>query len=499
MRAIISAVFTETRGPEAAADSPGSAASPRVRRTLTLWWQLAIGIGLLAGLSLTFKPVVQNDGIFYFSYLHAVTVEHSLDFTSEYAAAVAEHTHYDPVLIATTNAAGTPSNAFPVGPALLSLPFYLVALATTGGGVGQFGPPYALAFCLASLLAGLLALALALRLANEVVGSSGAAMVGAAAALLTTPFVYYLVFEPSYSHTFSAFVATLFVGWWWRTRGGRTAAEWFVLGLLAGVMGMTRFQDGALIAIALLDIREARWRLLWLVPGAVAGFAPQVVVDAIQFGTPLPYRPASLSLQPLPGHYLDVLFSSRHGLLAWHPGIAAAAVGLLFIRERKLQAAFVIAVAVEILIDGAAPDWDGGFAFGGRRFLVLLPFFVIGYASLAARLDRRVAITGLAALAAWNVVLIANLTYVIGDKQDPGYLALLLGQIRALRFVPREFAQGAVVRAIALWPVLRQPAQPAWGASLLALEAASVAVALAAALRVWRTTIDPKRSPLVRR
>ena len=115
--------------------------------------------------------------------------------------------------------------------------------------------------------------------------------------------------------------------------------------------------------------------------------------------------------------------------------------------------------------------------------MVLTPFFALGYGALATRLRRVPALVGLSLLAAWNVVLMANLTYVIIDKQDPGYLGLLSGQLRALPYVPREFAQGAVVRALALWPLLHQRPDVLLGVGLLALEAGCVAVALALAAR----------------
>jgi hypothetical protein len=450
--------------------------------TARLPWLLVAAL-VVAWLGLTFKPVVENDGTYYFAYLRAIAVQHSLDFSSEYAAAIGEGVRYDPTLVARGARTGRPSNAYPVGPALLSLPIYLLAVMVAGPGGDQFAAPYSTAYCLASLLAGLLALALAFRLAVEVTGSTRAAAIGVAAAAATTPFAYYLSFEPSYSHTFSAFVATVFVWWWWRTRDGRTPLQWLVLGLLGGVMAMTRFQDGALVVVALVDVPAARWRALWLLPGAAAGFAPQLVVDAAQFGSPLPYRPAADSLRLLPGHYLNVLLSSDHGLLAWHPGIAAAAAGAILVRDRRLRLAFVVAAAVEVLIDGAAPDWDGGFALGGRRFLVLMPFFALGYAALAARIGPRLAACGLALLAAWNVVLMANLTYVIREKQDPGYGGLLIGQLRALPYVPRELAQGAAGRSIALWPLLHQSPRLSWGFGLLALEAGSVAVAAFVAVR----------------
>ena len=43
----------------------------------------SIGLVILAA---AFRPVVQGDGVGYYSYLHAVLVSHSLDFGNEYSA-----------------------------------------------------------------------------------------------------------------------------------------------------------------------------------------------------------------------------------------------------------------------------------------------------------------------------------------------------------------------------------------------------------------------------
>src|SRR5207302_859892 len=71
----------------------------------------------------------------------------------------------------------------------------------------QYGRANQAAYCLASLLAGLLALAVCYRITRS--------PVAVFAACLATPFVFYLVAAPSYSHTFSALAVSLFV-WAWR-------------------------------------------------------------------------------------------------------------------------------------------------------------------------------------------------------------------------------------------------------------------------------------------
>lgn len=408
--------------------------------------------------------MVENDGIGYFSYLHAMVVDRDLDLSYEYAAARSAGVPYWPPLLQTKTATGRPADFFPVGPALLSTPAYALTLLLRQG---QYGTAPVAAFTLSSLLAGLLALAVVYRLTGSTPAVAGLAG--------CTALPYYLLFEPSYSHTFSALAVSLFVWVWWRRREGRSAAGWLLLGLLGGLMALVRFQDGPLMAIALLDLPRARWRTLLLVPGALLAFTPQVVVDREIFGTWLPQRPAGQELHLFSGHELQVLFSSWHGLFTWHPITLLAVVGLGFLRDRALQVAAIYALVVETLINAAAPDWWGGFAFGARRFLDLLPFFGLGLAALPAR--RLWPVVGV--LAAWNVALMANFAYVMRTDHDPGYWGLLAGQLPALVHVPNLLAQGAVGRQLLLWPLLhRSPEVPA-GLLLLAGEAVCLVAALA--------------------
>ena len=428
----------------------------------------------------TFKPVVENDGIGYFAYLHSAVVDRDLDLADEYQAAIADGIPVWPGLVHSTTPTGRTADYFPVGPALLASPAYLVALAVRPSGEPRWHAPFSTAITLASLLYGLLALLLSFLLARAVIGRREALLATFATAV-ATPFLYYLLFEPSYSHTFSAFMVAAFVLAWWRGRDDRTIAGWLLLGLLGGLMALTRFQDGPLLAIALLDLPRARWRVLLLLPGVLVGFAPQLATDLYLFGSWLPVRPAGQDLTALPGFYWQVLFSSWHGLFTWSPVLLAAVAGIVLLPDRRLKAAFAYALLVETLINGAAPDWWGGFSFGLRRFLDLTPFFVLGLAVVAARLPSRVSWSAASLLAAWNLLLIANFTYVIRTDHDPGYWGLVAGQVPALGYLPHLFAQGAVIRALLLWPLLGTAFDPLTGLTVLALEALCVVAALALA------------------
>jgi hypothetical protein len=422
---------------------------------------------------------VQHDGIGYFVYLHSVVVDHDLNLSDEYAAAARAHIPGSPPTERT--ATGLRPDFFPVGPALLSLPAYLVALASHPSGEPQFGRPFTLAFVLASLLYGLLALALTYRLTRAVVGAPHAAALGVLATAFATPFFYYLLYEPSYSHTFSAFMVTAFLYYWWRTREERSPRAWLVLGVLGGLMALTRWQDGPLLAITLLDLRRARQRLLLLAPGVLLAFSPQLWTDRVLFGSWLPDRPPREPLQWWPGHYLDVLFSSNRGLFVWTPIMVAAVIGFYLLPDRKLKLAGLYALLAETVINGTVFDWWGGYSFGMRRFLGLTPFVAIGLGALARRLRPRIAWAAAVGLAAWNFVLIANMTYLIGDR-DSGLLGLLMGQLQALAYVPRLMVQGYAIRALAAWPFLHQPPQIVSGMALLGAEAIALGGSLWLAL-----------------
>jgi hypothetical protein len=448
------------------------------------WILAAIAVGLVA---LTFRPVIEGDGVGYYAYLHAILVSHSLDFTNEYAAAVASGTPVYQPLISTPTASGHLANFFPIGPAVLSAPAYLVALALRGSGEPQYGSPFVESFTLASLLFGLIALAISYRLAASIVLSRRAALTGVVGAIFATPLVYYLVSDPSYSHTFSVFCVSAFLYAWWKGPP-RTAWGWFGLGVLGGLMAMTRFQDGLLAAIVLIDFNRLRWPALLLIPGLLVGFAPQLAVDQIQFGTWLPQRPAGQDLDPLHGHYLDVLFSSYNGLLVWAPVAMVAAAGFFFLPDRRLKFAAALALVLETFVIGAAPD-DVGVAFGPRRFLGLIPFAVIGLAALAARLGPKFAWPAIGIFCFWNLTLEANFEYVVGPGINPAYAGLLAGQGPALSYLPRLFAKGAVIRDLALWSQANSRFDLIGGLALLALEAVCAGAAVAIAVGLGRRRI----------
>jgi len=70
--------------------------------------------------------------------------------------------------------------------------------------------------------------------------------------------------------------------------------------------------------------------------------------------------------------------------------------------------------------------------------------------------------------------MVANFEYVIG-RNDPGYGGLLLGQLRALRYLPHLFVKGSVLRDLVGRAASPQRFDPLAGLTLLALEGVCLA------------------------
>lgn len=434
---------------------------------------------------------MEGDGVGYYVYLHAAFVSHSLDLGQEYASAIKANVPLYMSLVTTHTSTGHLADFFPVGPAILSSPAYLVALAIRPSGEPQFGSPFIEAFSFASLVYGLLALALCYRLALSSVGSRWASLTGVIGGTLATPMVYYLLSEPSYSHTFSVFCVSLFLYAWWKGPPQK-AIGWFWLGVLGGLMALNRFQDGLLLAIVLLDIRRFNWKTILLLPGVLLAFAPQLAFDHVQYGGWLPERPPGQPLDFVHGNYVNVLFASSRGLLVSTPITLVAAAGVLMIKQRRLQLAAAAAFIIEVVVEGAVGDL-GGASFGARRLLDLLPFIVMGIAGAAHRVGPRVQLIGVAAFAAWNLTLLAAYEYTTRTP-TPAYLDLLRDQWNAIPDIPLLFAKGNVVRDLLLWRAAGKPFDPTGGFTALAIETAAVLVAVGIALRRPRPDAKPSHS-----
>ena len=391
------------------------------------------------------NPWVRGDGVGYYAYLRSALIDHDLRFENDYLAGNESFviSHVDaqgrllPRLYTKT---GYVENHFAVGPAILWAPVLLavhgsVLLADHFGAhvaANGYSYPYLIAMALATACYGFLSLLLAFRIARKYFDDqwSFLATVGI---WMASSLPVYMYFNPSWSHALSAFAVALFLWYWERTRLQRTAGQWAILGLTAGLMGNVYYPNAILLIFPALEVLFL-WRAkrrdagqptipiqklaarfgLFLVAFLVSLF-PTLITRQIIYGRPFETGyPAISTWNWTSPVLLKILFSSDHGLFSWTPVLILAAAGLPFLikRDALLGAGSLLTSLAFFYFIASYPDWDGLSSFGNRFFVSLTPIFILGLAALLssfsswlgkARQAVAVACPVLALLIAWNV------------------------------------------------------------------------------------------------
>ncbi len=370
---------------------------------------------------------IGSDGHFYFSYLHSIYFDGDLDFYNEY-------THFGLFRFSYLKGktpTGLYHNVFSIGPSLLWTPFYLTAHVAVffnnllGGEVeaNGFSYPYATAVTFGSLVFGFLGLVLIYSILKTYFSSS-LSFLTVLTVLFGSFIIWYMVYEPSMSHSLSFFSSSLFIYLWLRYHDKSNFKYWLLLGISAGIMVAIRWQNALFLLIpAAYNIlkgasflRQKNFHdlmililnmLMFLAPIFLL-FIPQMIVWKSLYGAFLTVPQQSKVLWHRPEVW-DMLFSSRHGLLSWTPMIYLSLIGLgFFFKKEKFLLTNLIAVFIlMIYFNSIIQDWWAGWAFGSRRFASCLPIFALGFAALMDFLLRRpkILLSGfLLILVSWNLM-----------------------------------------------------------------------------------------------
>jgi hypothetical protein len=371
-------------------------------------------------LSLPFlHAIVNGDGAGYYAYLRSPLIDHNFDFASDFPDPVhdlekiflVDHFVDNPV-----TKTGHLPNFYTVGPAILWSPFLIpthlavLGLDRLGWHIAPDGHswPYVAALTGATALYGFAGLCLSFAIARRFVEERWAfwATIGIWFGSSVPAFLYLL---PAWSHPHSIFANSLFLWYWLRTRGTRSASQWLTLGLLSGLM-IDVYQLNVVFCIAVAyealsayaDIRSSgpgRWEMLvkTLRFHALYGFAtllallPTFITRQIVFGNPFSVGPYALRTwnwtSPV---FVQVLFSQNHGLLVFTPILGLAIAGLFYLRSlnRTFGTICLLITLVFYSLISCFPWWYGAVGFGNRFFISLTPIFICGLASLFAWIAR---------------------------------------------------------------------------------------------------------------
>jgi hypothetical protein len=269
-----------------------------------------------------------------------------------------------------------------------------------------------------------------------------------------------MYFNPSWSHALSAFTVALFLWYWDRTRLQRTAGQWALLGLMAGLMGNVYYPNAILLIFPALEVihlfftkqRDAGHLTFSIQKMVVscgvflaaffASLFPTFLTRQIIYGSPFETGYPAISTWNWTSPVLfKVLFSSNHGMFSWTPILILAVVGLAFLikRDALLGAGSLLTFLAFYYLIASYPDWDGISSFGNRFFVSLTPIFILGLAALLSsfsswmgKTTRAIAVAGpvLALLVVWNAGFIFQWgTHMVPARGEISWGAMARNQV----------------------------------------------------------------------
>lgn len=318
---------------------------------------VVIYIVLFFAHALFLQKTVYGDGIFYFSWVRSVVVDHDINFANEY-------THFG------VSALG---NKHPIGAPLFWLPWYAQAHAVIGKTGYELS--YQLLVGFISVLASISGLILLFRLLTKNFPRT-AALLAVLSIAGATNILFYGSIDPVNSHAVSFFAATVFLSFLFT----KTVPP-LLTGCALGFLALVRPQD------AIMGILAMRKQPMRVFAGAVLVYSLQALAWYLLYGTPWtsPYLTSGESLSWWSPHFFDVLLSPTNGLFLWTPMAFLAIAGFMFWKDTR-RVWFLALFVMEVAIVGSWSIWWQGASYSGRMLVSTLPVLSFGLAALFTRL-----------------------------------------------------------------------------------------------------------------
>jgi hypothetical protein len=390
-----------------------------------------------------------GDPIGYYVYLRSLTHDGDIDFTNDYAFFQPSDEIPGPNLGRIDSITGLPDNNYTIGLPLLVAPAYavgtlLLAHSYPASRAGERFPLFLdqLIFSFGGLLVAAAGIWLSFRFVCQYYPERDS-LLATVVFWLCSPLLYYTAREPFQSHSASVFAVSLFL-YVWSVPSLRRRLRWALMGVSAALVLMARQQDGVVFLLPLgTAVLQDGWRkssqkamaaLPFLGAGFATLFALQMLVWHALRGSFLTYSYRGFDFAYLTSpRVVEVLLSSNHGLISWHPMIAVCLLGLVLMsmREQPVLGWLSLACfAAELYVIASWWCWWMGYSFGHRGFLSLTPLFILGLAAVLSRLTRpwprRIFVAAAACLFLWNVVLMfAYLSEMIPYQGEFSWLQLL--------------------------------------------------------------------------
>ena len=351
-----------------------------------------------------------HDGAGYYSLARSIVVDGDLNLENEYAY------FQQDLNLATMRRdpnTGKIYSQYPVGTSLIWLPAVYAAHGVSlllGEPATGFTKIYYWFTCFWSALLAFIAFTQLFRFLQSTFDRS-VAFWAALAGWLGTNLFYYMFFEASMSHAVSFFLMTMFFLQCYQLQYGKptnTYSAWSITGVLAGLIFITRYQDG----------------IVWLLPGVIAlrsyvnifknkryvDLGPTVLAHSLMVLAIAITVSPDLILNFLqheniwasgPNYYygafhtdqwwyaLKVLFSPHHGLIYWHPVVGVGILGLFMLPRPQERILLLTVIFLQVLVTGFWSFWHAAQSFGHRFFVGYIPLFIYGLCCLQKHVGKQ--------------------------------------------------------------------------------------------------------------
>lgn len=353
---------------------------------------LLLVLAMIVTLVMLNRPLVRGDGLAYLVWIDTLVLDRDINLNNQHDRFREVNTYQ----IQWNDDQQRWVNIFPFGIAIPQTPFYLLGAVMDNvlnanpdyfrqmQGVGQ---SYSLWLMIGANVMAVIAALCAYGIGWRVCGRWLAALI-AYAVFVGTPLVYYSTITPVNSHNPGAFALAVFL--LLLARGTDAFSDqprpahlliWVALGVFAGLTVLSRWQLAVAVAPAwLLLLYERRWRGV-IVATLAAGLTvlPLPLVWNAMFGSPflVPFDAVSEGeFMQREGNQALRVFGA---LIVHSPVVVLSLAGLPFLWRMNRRWAVLLAVMIvlQLIVNGAALDWNAGESYGMRRMSELYAVYVV--------------------------------------------------------------------------------------------------------------------------
>jgi hypothetical protein len=369
------------------------------------------------------------DGSFYYYWLRSVMVDGDIDFTNELLYINSMPADYRLSILAQTprTKTGLIPDKYPIGWALLSVPWYMAAdlsaqfINWCGGKIPYdgFSPIYQIFLVLGQIVYATASLYLAGKILSRYLPPAFA-VCGLILGWLGSPLFFYQTVDLIMAHNvmFFAMMGAYYYAYRLRDQPEKLR-YWLLVGFLSAFVILSRYQGAIMLLfpgiVCLQETGKNFRRLPSLLSAALAGAVPialQMFAWKLMYGSYFLYTYTHETFSWLHPHLFEVLFSPFHGLFNWHPMMLIGFIGFLVwaVRSRRYTEAicFTLSLVLTTYINAAWDDWWFGASFGSRPFETCTFFSMIGIGYLLTLVSSRAiafqfATVALLLVALWNM------------------------------------------------------------------------------------------------